>query len=111
MATHKLPVWLRPKAPSRAVKVCVTWYTEDQWHLVKSAATDPERFEETYADWVAMAEASTTNMLAAGIVTDRVLVVAAELLAWCLAHGKANDAAARSEFVSTVVPARHERDT
>jgi hypothetical protein len=110
MAKHKLPPWLRPKPRPRSVNVGVTWYTEDQWHLVRAASTDAERFEETYADWIAMAEESTTNMLAVGIVAERVPVVAVELLAWCLAHGKENNAAARSEFVSQVLSRRHERD-
>ena len=110
MAKGKLPPWLRPKAQQGSVKVGVTWYTEDQWHLVRAAATDAERFEETYADWVIMAKESTKDMLAAGIVTERVPVIASELLAWCLAHGKENNAAARSEFVSQLLSRSHERD-
>ena len=110
MAKHKLPPWLQPKPQHRAVKVGVTWYTEDEWHLVRTAATDAERFEETYAEWVAMAEESTKNMLAAGIVTERVPITASELLAWCIAHGKQNNASARAQFVSHVQSQRHERD-
>ena len=110
MATHKLPPWLKPKTPRRAVIVGVAWYTEDQWQLVKAAATDSERFEDTYADWVAMAEDSFKNMLTAGIVTKRVPVVASELFAWCLAHGKENNAAARAQFVSHVQASHDERD-
>jgi len=110
MAKHKLPPWLRPKLQRRAVKVGVTWYTEDQWRLIRAASTDAERFEETYAEWVAMLEETTKNMLAAGIVTERIPVIASELLAWCLAHGKENNAAARSQFVSEQLSRRHERD-
>jgi len=110
MAKDKLPPWLRPKTEPRSLKVGVTWYTEDQWHLVRAASTDAERFEETYADWVAMAEDATKNMLAAGIVTERVPVIASELLAWCLAHAKYNNAEARSEFVSQVLSRSYERD-
>ena len=110
MAKHKLPPWLEPKPQSRAVKIGVTWYTEDQWRLVKAAATDADRFEETYADWVAMAEESTKDMLAAGIVTERVPINASELLAWCLALGKQNNAAARAQFVSQVQARSDERD-
>ena len=110
MAKHKLPPWLRPKSQDKTVKVGVTWYTEEQWRLVKAAARDPERFEETYAEWIAMAEESTKNMLASGIVTQRVLIVASELLAWCLAHGKENNAAARAEFVSQAKFGRDESD-
>ncbi|MBA3714369.1 MAG: hypothetical protein H0W76_18230 [Pyrinomonadaceae bacterium] len=110
MPKHKLPPWLQPKPKQRTVKIGVTWYAEDQWSLVKAAAADPERFEETYADWVAMAEESMTNMLTAGIVTDRVPIVASELLAWCLVHGKENNAAARAEYVSQSQFRAHERD-
>ena len=110
MAKHKLPPWLQPKPQHRAVKVGVTWYTEDEWQLVRAAATDAERFEGTYAEWVAMAEESTKNMLAAGIVTERVPITASELLAWCIAHGKQNNASARAQFVSHVQSQRHERD-
>ena len=38
MATHKLPPWLQPKPQHRAVKVGVTWYTDDEWGKVKAAA-------------------------------------------------------------------------
>jgi hypothetical protein len=110
MAKHKLPPWLRPKTQQRSVEIGVTWYTEDQWHLVKAAATDAEIFEETYVDWVAMAEESTQRMLDAGIVARRVPVIASELLTWCLAHGKENNAAARSEFVSHLLSRRLRRD-
>ena len=110
MAKSKLPPWLRPKTPQRSVQVGVTWYAEDQWHLVKTAATDAERFEATYAEWVAMAEDAMKDMLAVGVVVERVPVIAAELLAWCLAHGKENNAAARSEFVSQVLSRKDARD-
>ncbi len=109
MAKHKLPPWLRPKT-QRQVVVGVTWYTEDEWHLVKGAADDPERFEQTYADWLAMAEESSKSMLAAGIVARPITIVASELLAWCLAHGKPNNATSRAEYVSHVQAERHERD-
>jgi hypothetical protein len=49
-------------------------------------------------------------MLASGIVTERVPVIASDLLAWCLAHGKENNAAARAQFVSERLSRRHERD-
>ena len=110
MANHKLPPWLQPKPQHRAVKVGVTWYTDDEWGRVKAAASDSERFEETYAEWLAMAEESTKNMLSSGIVTERIFITASELLAWCLAHDKTNNAAARAEFVSLVQRQRHEPD-
>jgi len=100
MPKHKLPPWLRPKIAPRQVEVDVGWYTEAEWALVKAAATDSERFEATYDEWVRMAEESLVKFLAAGIVAKKAYINANELLAWCLAHGKQNDAAARAQFVS-----------
>lgn len=87
MPKHKLPPWLRPKPVTRMVRVGVGWYTQDQWQLVKASATDAERFEDSYAEWVAMADDSIRRMLAAGIVAERVPIIAADLLAWCLVPG------------------------
>jgi len=108
MPKHKLPPWLRPKTAPRLVELGVAWYTESEWALVKAAATDPERFEATYEEWVQMAEKSLLNFLAAGIVPNKEFISANELLAWCLAHGKKNDSGARAQFVSEKGSKRHQ---
>lgn len=97
---HKLPPWLRPKGSNETVEVGVAWYAPDQWHLVKTSSMDPERFEDSFEEWVAVAESALKDLLAAGIVGQPFLIHADELLAWCLAHGKPNNAAARAEFVA-----------
>jgi hypothetical protein len=106
----KLPPWLRPKAPRSVTTVGVTWYTEEQWTKAKRNAVDPDRFESTYADWVAMAEKARKDMLAAGIKTQKVLINADKLHAWCIAHGKRNDAPARSQYVSEALSRGHASD-
>ena len=108
MPKHKVPSWLRPKTTARQVEVSVGWYTEVEWARVKAAATDPERFEATYDEWVHMAEESLLNFLAAGIGARKAYINASELLAWCLAHGKQNDAGARAQFVSERESKRNE---
>ena len=72
MAKRNLPPRLRQKPQTHPMKIGVTWYTGEQWRLVKAASADADKFEETYEDWVAMAEEATKNMLATGIVTERV---------------------------------------
>jgi hypothetical protein len=78
----------------------VGWYTEEDWAKVKGAAVDAERFEATYSDWVAMAEGALRDLRLTGVPAEKYLVVADDLLAWCVAHGKPNDAASRAEYVS-----------
>ena len=99
-AKYKLPPWRRPKTDSSKLAVGVGWYTEDNWTKVKTAATDPDRFEETYQEWIEMAEKALREIRLAGVNAEKVLINSEELLAWCIAHNKANDAASRAEFVS-----------
>lgn len=105
---NKLPPWLRPKSPPKTLQVGVGWYTETEWARVKAAAVDTERFEETYAEWVQMAEQALVELQATGIVAERSYIKANELLAWCLAHNKPNDGASRAEFVAEQERKSHE---
>ena len=101
---------LRAKKKARATVVGVTWYTEENWSKVKAAATDPERFEETYAEWSTMAIEAVADLKKAGVNTVKFSVVPNELLPWCFAHNKPNDAASRAEFVSEKLRSQSEAD-
>ena len=92
----------KPQAPIQMMRVGVTWYDEDQWHVVKEAATDPELFEATYPEWLEMAENALAEMKQAGVLARRVLVNGSELLAWCKINGKDNNSAARAEYVAMI---------
>ena len=98
-------------APQRPLPmVGVGWYTEPEWSLVKAAAADPEVFEQSFDEWVVMAEEALARMRGAGIEPHKVLVKSSELLAWCFAHAKVNNAPSRAEFVSEQLRIRSERD-
>ena len=99
MAMPKLPPWLRPKT-SHPIEVSVCWYTEEEWSRVKAAATDPERSEASYAEWVNMAEDAGRQLLGSGVEAKRMFVASNDLLAWCLAHNLADNAASRARYVS-----------
>ena len=99
-AKHKLPPWLRPKTSPSALTVAVGWYTEGTWTKVKVSAIDSDRFEETYEEWTEMAEKAFRDFRKAGANAEKLNINSEELLAWCLAHGKVNNAASRADFVS-----------
>jgi hypothetical protein len=101
MTKRRVPHRLKSSAcESAAVVYGVTWYTESQWSSIKAAATDPERFESSYREWVAMAEGALQELARAGVRAEKFFVEANDLLAWCLAHNKPNDGASRADFVS-----------
>lgn len=90
----------RTAASPTAVQFSVGWYTEQEWAKVRAAATDPQLFEASYAEWVEMAEQAVVDLRARGIIAERRFITAEELLAWCLAHGRQNNSASRAEFVA-----------
>jgi hypothetical protein len=86
----------------------VAWYTSSEWSRVKAAAVDPERFEASFEDWLAMAEGTLVTLRKAGVAAQKCLVGADELRAWCLENGLENNAAARARFVSEqLMPRNH----
>ena len=101
---------LRAKKRNRSTVVGVTWYTEENWSKVRAAATDPDRFEETYAEWSAMAVEAVADLKKTGVNAVKVLIVPNELLPWCLAHNMSNNAASRAEFVSEKLRSQSEAD-
>lgn len=83
--------------PSR---VLVGWYTAAEWAKVKAASVDTERFEDNYEEWLEMAEKALADLRTTGIDAHKSPIDADRLLAWCLAHGKPNNAASRAEYVA-----------
>ena len=80
-------------------KTGVGWYTREGWAAVKGSALDPERFETSYEEWIAMAEQALADMRRNGIWPIQVKVDPERLRKWCERLGRQNDAAARSQFV------------
>ena len=101
---------LHAKKKMRSTVVGVTWYTEENWSKVKAAATDPERFEETYAEWDAMAIEAVADLKKAGVNMVKFFVIPNELFPWCLLHSKPNNAASRAEFVAEKLRSQSEAD-
>ena len=97
---HNLPPWLKPKTMPSKLAVGVCWYTEENWTKVKAAASDPDRFEDTYQEWTDMGEKPLQELLIAGVKAGKFSINSEDLLAWCFAHDRANNAASRAEFVS-----------
>lgn len=88
------------------VAVGVGWYKPADWAIVKANAVDPDRFEDSFAEWEKMASDSFGAIRKCAPSAVKVLISANELLAWCLAEGRINDASARSAFVNVLMDKR-----
>jgi len=91
---------LRAKKQASTSVVGVTWYTEENWARVKSAATDSERFEATYTEWSAMAGKALADIRKGGVNAVKFFINSDDLLSWCRLHNKPNNAESHSEFVA-----------
>ncbi|MFQ5737941.1 MAG: hypothetical protein ACE5JX_02930 [Acidobacteriota bacterium] len=80
--------------------VGVAWYDRGQWTRLRQVAADPERLEESYEEWVAMAEKAIRDLKAQGMRIQRVPVDAEDLIGWCKEQARRLDTSARAEFTS-----------
>ncbi len=99
----KLPLLERlrlKKRTPRSLEVGVAWYTADSWERIRNTATDPERFESTFEQWLVMAEDTLHNFVNAGVAPEKVMIDPEEFAASCKTRRKRNNAAARARFVS-----------
>jgi len=97
---------MRGRLPGRVgldgqeVRLGVAWYECDQSARVREVAADPNVLEETYEEWVTIAERAIRTLRAAGESVARVFVNAEELVEWCKEQKRPVDRQARAEFAS-----------
>lgn len=84
----------------------IAWYFPNQWKQLRDAVSDPERLEETYEEWLAIAEKAFANMAASGVPLIKVPVDVQDLVGWCQARNIPIDAKARAEYVVDVLRRR-----
>ena len=107
---HKLPPWLAARKRQQDMIIGVVWYTASEWAKTKANATDPDRFEETYDGWLEVAELAFKEFRGRGLNVRKSFVNSETLLAWCIAKGKQNNAASRSEYVASLEYAAENTD-
>lgn len=99
---------LKAKKRGQTLVVGLTWYTEETWAQVKATASDPERFEESFAEWKAMAVSARRDLQRSGVLAIECQIDPQEFFVWCALHEQKNEAAARAEFVSEKMRAAHD---
>ena len=78
----------------------VAWFDREQWQRLQQVAADPERLEESYEAWLAMAERAIRDLEATGILIEKVPIGTAELIAWCNEQARPIDSSARAKFAA-----------
>ena len=103
----RLPV--KPRAESEAI-VGVCWYRQDQYERFLASADDRNMLEDTWAEWHVTAERVLRQYRARGLNIRKVEIDLDDLLAYCRAEGRPNNAATRSSYVTHLLERELDKD-
>ena len=85
--------------PKRLV-VGVAWYSREQWDRLLSVAADRADLEDTYDDWVRIAERGISKIRRTGLKPTKIPIDVEELIDWCREESRPVDGQARADFVN-----------
>jgi hypothetical protein len=88
----------------------LAWYRREQWPLLREEAADSEVLEETYEDWLSIAQKAVLDLAREGVRAERVEIDVEELLAWCRANNRPLNGKARAEFTTRQLRQKHEEE-
>ena len=79
--------------PSR--KLCIAWYSPEQYNRLLEVADDREQIRDTYENWLRGAEKVVQDLPVRPTIVH---IKVDELVRWCQAHKRPVDSEARSEY-------------
>jgi hypothetical protein len=82
------------------VVVAVVWYRPEQWQRVRDIAADSDDFEDSFAEWLQLAEKKVQQLRASGLRVEKVDLDSEKLIFWCNEHGLENNAQTRSRYAA-----------
>jgi hypothetical protein len=89
-----------PKGSDQEVVVGVAWYRRKQWQRVRDISTDADDLENTYEEWLRLAEQKLAELTGAGLRVEKVDLDSEELIVWCNERGLEINGQARSSYTA-----------
>jgi hypothetical protein len=80
--------------------VAIVWYRPEQWQRVRDIAADSDEFEDSYAEWLQLAEEKAKELKRRGLRVEKVDVDSEKLILWCNERGLENNGQARSRYAA-----------
>ncbi len=90
--------------------VGIAWYRPGQWQRLREISSDAESLEDTYEEWLTIAEQNVRKANRPNLSIEKVDVDVEELLAWCNERGLEVDGNSRSQYVSELMRQMHESE-
>jgi hypothetical protein len=100
-----------PNESKRKLVVGFAWYRPAQWQRVRDISSDADDLEDTYEEWLRLAERKLTEIKASGLRVEKVDVDSEQLILWCNEQGLEMNAQARSRYAAETLREMDARST
>src|SRR5258708_22190970 len=96
-----------PNESKQELVVGFAWYRPAQWERVRDISSDVDDLEDTYEEWLRLAEQKLAELRAAGLRVEKVDVDSERLILWCNERGLEINAQARSSYAAETLRELH----
>ena len=96
-----------PNESEQKVVVGFAWYRPAQWQRVRDISLDADALEDTYEEWLRLAEQKLAELRAAGLRVEKVDLDSERLILWCNEQGLEMNAQARSSYAAETLREIH----
>ena len=80
------------------IVVGFAWYRPEQWQRVRDISSDADALEDSYEEWLSLAEQKLKELSSSGVEVEKVDVHSEQLILWCNERGLEVNAQARSRY-------------
>ena len=78
----------------------VAWYHRDQWQWLREVSTDVEKLENTYEEWLQLANEKIKEMTDIGMSIGKVHIDIEQLIQWCEENGLEVNGSSRARYTA-----------
>jgi hypothetical protein len=89
-----------PKNTPDKIVVGFAWYRPEQWQRVRDISSDTGALEDSYEEWLSLAEQKLKELSSSGLQVEKVDVHSEQLILWCNERGLEVNAQARSRYAA-----------
>ena len=90
----------KPNESQNRMVVCFAWYRPEQWQRVRDISPDADALENSYEEWLGLAEAQLEELRSSGVDVKKVDIDSEQLILWCNERGIEVNASARSRYAA-----------
>jgi hypothetical protein len=88
------------KKSQKGMVVCFAWYRPEQWQRVRDISADAEALENSFEEWLGLAEAKLLELRSSGADVKKVDIDSEQLILWCNERGFEVNASVRSRYAA-----------